>query len=148
MFNDGQARVYDVQLDKLFPMGQIRLEPDEFKGASPGLMIELGMCGGRQVYFSLSDRKGTDNGHIYITGQSGSGKSYFLKKFARNAVLQGVEVIYICTGDTCPTSESDFKTFEINEKDLLPAPCTITIFSRRFWIPMLFPKKQEYSPNR
>ena len=95
VFNEGQARVYDVRLDKLFPMGQIRLEPDEFKGASPGLMIELGMCGGRQVYFSLSDRKGTDNGHIYITGQSGSGKSYFLKKFARNAVLQGVEVIYI-----------------------------------------------------
>lgn len=37
-------------------------------------------------------------------------------------------MIYICTGDTCPTSESDFKTFEINEKDLLPAPMSYNDF--------------------
>lgn len=128
VFSEGQTRVYDIRLDKLFPMGQIRLEPDEFKDTSPGLMIELGICGGRQVYFSLSDRKGTDNGHIYITGQSGSGKSYFLKKFARNAVLQGAEVIYICTEDTCPTSEGDFITFEFNEKDLMPDPMSYNDF--------------------
>lgn len=116
-FPSGQARFYDISLDKLFELGQIRLEPNDFADDPPALMIQLGECDGKTVYFSMSDRKGTDNGHIYITGQSGSGKSYFLKKFARNAAEQGIEVVVIGTEDTCPDFD-DCAVFEFSSENL------------------------------
>lgn len=115
----GQARLYDIKLDKLFEPGQIKIEPYDFADCDPGIMIEIGLCGSRKIYFSTSDRKGTDNGNIFVSGSSGTGKSYFLKKFAHSAAAQDIEVVVIGTEDTCPDFNGECDEYRVDPENLL-----------------------------
>ncbi len=113
----GQTWLYNIKVDSLFDIGQIRLEPNEFLTCPPEIKIEIGLCDSRRVYFTLRDRNGSENGHIFINGQTGSGKSYFLKKFAKNAAAQGIEVVVLGTEDTCPDFGDDCEKFDIDTEN-------------------------------
>ncbi len=99
--SDGTSRLYAIPLDSLYDIGQVRIQPDEFEAKAPALMVKLGICDGNQIYYALNDLIGTDSPHILVTGPSGSGKSYFLRKFAKAAAEQGVTVISFGTDSAC-----------------------------------------------
>ncbi len=106
--SDGTYRFYALPYNRLFDIGQVRIQPDEFSYSPPALTVPIGMCGDVQINYSLDDLIGTENPHALVTGPSGSGKSYFLSKFGSEAARKGMAVIFLGTEITYPdTGENE-----------------------------------------
>ena len=94
---DGVVPLYVLDQTALYQPGDIRLSADDFRTCKPQLMINLGECGSRPVYLAYQDTAGTDNANVYISGNSGSGKSYLIDHLAIDVSRQDIPVVYVTT---------------------------------------------------
>jgi GTPase SAR1 family protein len=82
------------------------------------------------VYFSLFGEENSQNPHAYICGPSASGKTFFLNSLARNAHVQGVQVVSVgLYGSALEIDDSDI--INIEAKDFgLPDTLVMSRFAR------------------
>lgn len=85
--------MYEIPLSKIYPFVAVRMHHDEFPDASP-FKIPFGINDEHQIYFCINKNE-YENCNMYVSGISGSGKSYAIKKFAAEASRQGFEVLNI-----------------------------------------------------
>lgn len=111
-------RLYCLITDKLFRPGQVWVQPDMFGTSKPGIMIPIGKSRDTMIFYSLKDSIGTQNPHMFVKGRSGSGKSFFMRKFAKHANIQGIPVISIGTESACLKCEEPNDIINVTESDL------------------------------
>jgi len=111
-------RLYCLITDKLFRPGQVRVQPDMFGTSKPGIMIPIGKSRDTMIFYSLKNSIGTQNPHMFVKGRSGSGKSFFMRKFAKHANIQGIPVISIGTESACLKCEEPNDIINVTESDL------------------------------
>ena len=81
---------------------------NDFADDQPYKKIPFGLNGNDQVYFCIKKNDHSANNHMYVSGISGSGKSYAVKKFAVEASRQGFEVLNIgVSGSTLDFDSAD-----------------------------------------
>ena len=94
------THLYALRQQDFFSIGNVMLEPDDFSESKPPMMLPLGSNNGTDIYFALDKLNGEENGHCSIMGSSGFGKSYLQAMFAKQAVLNGYEVVFITKDDS------------------------------------------------
>lgn len=99
------THMYVLKQCDFFTAGDLRLDPHCFTQTAPNVMIEIGRSNsGKKLYYYLDKADSVANGHCSVFGSTGTGKSYFLANFAKQAARQNKEVIFICRDD----SENEF----------------------------------------
>ncbi len=99
------THMYVLKQSDLFSAGDLRLDSHCFTQTAPNVMIEIGRSNsGKKLYYCLDKTDSVANGHCSVFGSTGSGKSWFLANFAKQAARQDKEVIFICRDD----SENEF----------------------------------------
>lgn len=99
------THMYVLKQSDFFTAGDLRLDPHCFTQTAPNVMIEIGRSNsGKKLYYYLDKADSVANGHCSVFGSTGTGKSYFLANFAKQAARQNKEVMFICRDD----SENEF----------------------------------------
>lgn len=94
------THLYALRQQDFFSIGNVMLEPDDFSESKPLMMLPLGSNNNTDIYFALDKLNGEENGHCSIMGSSGFGKSYLQAMLAKQAVLNGYEVVFITKDDS------------------------------------------------
>ncbi len=94
----GQVNMYVLSQTALFGLGNLRFDRNEFLDSKPEIMIPIGQNGKNIIYYTIPDLEGSVNGHVYVSGDSGSGKSYLLYMLAGYASISKVSVVFLCLG--------------------------------------------------
>ncbi len=92
----GHANMYVLSQTALFGLGNLRFERNEFLDSKPAIMIPIGQNGKKTIYYTIPDLEGSVNGHVYVSGDSGSGKSYLLYMLAGYASISKASVVFLC----------------------------------------------------
>lgn len=91
--------LYTLRQEDFFNIGEVRLEPLQYT-KSPR-RIFLGYNGeNNEIYFLLGNADEYHNRNCCVLGTSGTGKSYFLSRFAKSAANNGCEVVFISKCDS------------------------------------------------
>ncbi len=102
--NGTTERFYALKQQSIFSTGDVRMEINEFAGAEPKMMLQLGINNGlTDVFLSLKELDGSENGHVMITGSTRTGKSNFLRHIAIQAAANGIKVINLGTDESILT---------------------------------------------
>lgn len=105
----GSHNFYVIPLSKLYAFGEVQMHISEFTDNQPYKKIPFGSNGENQIYFCVNKNDHSENCHMYVSGVSGSGKSYAVKKFAVEAHRQGIEVLNIgASGSTLDFDDADY----------------------------------------
>lgn len=82
---------------------------NDFADDQPYKKIPFGSNGKDQICFCIKNNDHSVNYHMFVSGISGSGKSYAIKKFAVEASRQGFEVLNIgVSGSTLDFDNADY----------------------------------------